>query len=931
MNLRTILISSIIICFMLQSCGQKPAETWLISAPAGKKYTAINRRGTTVIPNGRLLTPRGRQIEVAPHPYGLALSSDGSVAVTANSGFEPFSVSIIRDVLSQRPSVQQVPPQAQTDKGILAAVFMGLAISSDNKMLFVGGGQEGKVFLFDLTTGDKLKEIDCNTSHKGKRYKDSYVGDLVLSPDEKTLYAVDQANFRVVVIDTKKQSLVTSVPVGRYPFGITLSPDGKRAYVANVGMFEYSRILGTDPKDPGRIGLKYPPFAYLSKEAEEGVEIDGFQVPGLGKPNVPESFSVWEIEMENLEVARVTAKVKTGILVGQMVEGIPAVGGASPNSVVATAEHVYVSNGNNDSISVIDTKKDEIVATIHLKLDPRLGNLRGAIPFGLALSPDRKRLYVAESGINAVAVIDLDRNAVLGHIPVSWFPSKLAVSPDGQKLIVANAKGFGSGPNGGPDYQPGPEGRYVGNLMKGTVSVLDIPKDKALEKETSEVIKNNFKFQKPSSKHIKQRQKNPIPLLPGKNESPLKHLVFIVKENRTFDEVLGGKEGAKAEPSLARYGAGVTFTNKKKTRTVEDATVMPNHLALADRFAISDNFYCDSDVSADGHRFLVGVYPNEWVETNVAASYGDGREMKLDSNAPGVLAFTGASGAPIPDDYTEAGTIWDHLHRNGKNFFNFGLGFDFAPNIERQQFKYSGLRFVINYPMPASLFERTSKFFATYNMSIPDQFRVDMFIKEFKDRWLSEGSTLPSFLTIYLPNDHGTSEHPQDGYPFRESYMADNDLALGRVVEFLSRTPHWKDMAIFVTEDDPQGGLDHVDAHRSLLMVISPYAKRNYVSHVHYSFGSIMKTFWHVLALHYLNQYDAGATDLADMFTDQPDFAPFAALPVDQRIFDPQKALDPLDENFNWKALQESPRLDDPEVMQRWMREQEAKNKKPRD
>jgi len=927
MNHRTILIFSIMICLIFPSCGQKPAETWIISAPAGEEYTAIHREGTTVIPNGRLLTPRGRQIEVAPHPYGLTLSPDGSVASTANSGVRPFSISIIRDVLGEKPSVQQVPPQAQTDKGILAAVFMGLDITSDNQILYVGGGQEGKVFVFDLTTGDKLNEIDCNISDKGKRYEDSYIGDLVLSPDEKTLYAVDQANFRLVAIDTKKQIFATSVPVGRYPFGLTLSPDGKRAYVANVGMFEYSLISGIDPNDPDRFGLKYPPFAYLSKEAEEGVEIDGFQVPGLGEPNVPESFSVWEIELENLEEARVTAKVKTGILVGQMVEGIPAVGGASPNSVVATSERVYVSNGNNDSISVIDTKKDTVVATIFLRLDPRLGNLRGAIPFGLALSPNGKRLYAAEAGINAVAVIDVTRNAVLGHIPVGWFPSKLEVSQDGQKLIVANAKGFGSGPNGGPDFQPGPEGRYVGNLMKGTVSVLDIPEDKALEKETKKVIENNFKFQRLPSKKFMQRKRNPIPFYPGEKESPIKHIIFIVKENRTFDEVLGGKTGAKAEPSLARYGAGVTFTNKDKTKRVKDVTVMPNHLALADRFAISDNFYCDSDVSADGHRWLVGIYPNEWVETNVASSYGHGRKMKLHSSAPGVLAFTDASGTPIPEDYTEAGTIWDHFNRNGVDFFNFGLGFDFAPNIERQQFKYTGLRFVINYPMPAPLFERTSKFFATYNMSIPDQFRVDMFIKEFNDRWLSKDSIPPPFLTIYLPNDHGTLEHPKDGYPFRESYMADNDLALGRVVEFLSRTPYWKDMAIFVTEDDPQGGIDHVDAHRSILMVISPYAKKSYVGQVHCSFGSIMKTFWHILGLPYLNQYDAGATDLADMFIDQPNFSPYAALPVDQRVFDPQKALDPLDEDFNWKALQESPRLDDPEVMQKWMREQEAKNK----
>ena len=151
--------------------------------------------------------------------------------------------------------------------------------------------------------------------------------------------------------------------------------------------------------------------------------------------------------------------------------------------------------------------------------------------------------------------------------------------------------------------------------------------------------------------------------------------------------------------------------------------------------------------------------------------------------------------------------------------------------------------------------------------------------------------------------------------------MADNDLALGRILEFLSHTPYWKNMAVFVTEDDPQGGVDHIDAHRSILMVISPFAKKNYVSQTHYSFGSIMKTFWHILGIPYLNQFDAGATDLADMFTQEPDTAPYNARPVDSRIFDPQAALSPLDENFNWKALEESPEMDKPEIMQEWMRE----------
>lgn len=919
-----------ILTILFSSCTPAKKESLVISSPADQAYTAIHREGVTVLPNGRFLTPRGKQIEVAPHPYGLTLSSSGSLAVTANSGIEPFSISLIRDVLGENPTVQQVPPGALTDKGILAAVFMGLAVSADNRTLYAGGGQEGKVFVFDCASGEKTGEINCNTAFQGKNYEDSYIGDLVLSKDGSLLFAVDQSNFRMVAVDTKKRQLVASVEVGRLPFGIALSPDNKSIYVANVGVFQYSKISAAKDNNPESIGLDYPPFAFLSKEAEEGVERDGFLVRGLGDPNVPESFSVWEIDAGDLSKPRVTAKIKTGILVGQPVEGIPAVGGASPNSLAASSGRVFVSNGNNDSISVIDTEKDVVTATIPLNLDPRLAHLRGVIPFGLALSPDEKRLYVAEAGINAVAVIDVGSQAVLGHIPVGWFPSKIAVSRDGKTLIVANAKGFGSGPNGGPDFEPGPEGSYVGNLMKGTVSVVPIPGDKALKAETLQVIQNNFRFRKASSPDFAERADNPIPLYPGEKESPIKHIVFIVKENRTFDEVLGGIPGAAGEPSLARYGAGVSFTNKDGSRGVDHTDVMVNHLALAKRFAVSDNFYCDSDVSADGHRWLVGVYPNEWVETSVAASYGGGRELRMNSSAPGMFAFGNASGAILPEDYNEAGSIWEHLDRNGLDFFNFGLGIDFAPNIEKQEFKYIGLRYVINYPMPAPLFEKTSKVFATYNMSIPDQFRVNMFIKEFQKRWLPEGRTLPPFLMVYLPNDHGAQEQPENGYPYRESYMADNDLALGRVVEFLSHTRFWKNMAIFVTEDDPQGGVDHVDAHRSLLMVISPYAKKHWVEHTHYSFGSILKTFWHILGVPCLNQYDAGATNLGGMFTSEPDVMPYAASEVDSRIFDPQKALTPLDEKFDWKALPASPKLDDPAVMQKWMREDDLKrNKQP--
>ncbi len=186
---------------------------------------------------------------------------------------------------------------------------------------------------------------------------------------------------------------------------------------------------------------------------------------------------------------------------------------------------------------------------------------------------------------------------------------------------------------------------------------------------------------------------------------------------------------------------------------------------------------------------------------------------------------------------------------------------------------------------------------------------------------MSGKEELPRILTAIVPNDHGAGNRPDAGYPVRESYMMDNDLAIGRLVEFLSHTPYWKNMAIIITEDDAQGGIDHVDAHRSVLLVISPYSKRNYVSHTHYSFGSIFKTFWNVFGIPTLNQYDTGATDLADFFQSDPDFTPYKAVSPDLRVFNPQKALDPLDENFDWKALDDSPVIDKIEDMLRESKE----------
>jgi YVTN family beta-propeller protein len=921
-------IFKLLLLFLLTACSIKNIPTnkslWVISAPSGDQITKIDKKGNTVIPNGRFITPAGNNIITAPHPYGLTLSPNGNVAVTANSGTNPLSITIIKNILSNNPEVQQVPPGPASDKGVLASVFMGLAISPDNKTIYVAGGQENKVYLFDVNTGAKKDSIDCSFKAEAIDYSHGYIGDMKLSKDGKTLYAVDQIGFRMVILNTETKKLIHSVPVGRYPFGICLSPDEKKAYVANVGMFEYSFIKESNDKDAKIKSINYPAFAYGSKEMQTGIQNDTISIKGLGELNAIDSFSIFSINIEDSLQPKVTAKIKTGHLVGALVEGIPAVGGSSPNSIVATDDYVFVSNGTNDNISVISIAKDAVVNTIALKIDSRVKQFRGVIPFGLALSPDKKRLYVAESGINAVAVINIADQKVLGHIPTAWFPSKIEVSKDGEKLIIANAKGFGSGPNGGATFKIGTDGSYIGSLMKGTVQIVAIPKDEQLEEMTQQVISNNFKFTNVTDSIFKNRANNPIPLYPGAQESPIKHIVFISKENRTYDEVFGQLKKGNGDSTLARFGENASFSNRKKTDSVANTTVMPNHLALARQFSISDNFYVDSDVSADGHRWLVNTYPNEWCETATAASYGGNREFKEGSKAPGVFAMNGAAGAIYPEDYNEAGSMWDHLDRHNVDFYNFGFSIMFEPALYKSEFKYTGIQQYVNFPMPKPLFERTSKIFPTYNTAIPDQFRIDQFIKEFNSKWMNGKEKMPAFTTVILPNDHGADDIPEAGYPFRESYMADNDLAVGRIVEYLSHTPYWKNMLIVITEDDAQNGVDHVDAHRSILMVISPWVKRDYVGHQHYSFGSLFKSYWNILGLPYLNQYDAGATDLSDIFTTTPNFKPYEALNVDSRIFDPQKALDPFDEKFNWKALQDSPKIDNEVDMLRDSKEQDA-------
>ncbi len=877
-------ILPLILILLLFSCDKKQTISTL-QVPGMDLYCKIDTAGESVIPSGRIVKPYGKFVRIAPDPFGLTLSPDGTLALSVHNN-------LLTLVNTADNSTTEVSAPF-SDKGS----YMGAAITMDNKTAYLSGGDSGDIIIMNLESNESSGRISLNGKSGGKDFRGSLIGDIVLSEDEKRLYVLDQFNFRMVILDPARKRVLHSVPVGRFPLGIDISPDGKFAYIANTGIFDYPLAPGLTEKNLEEAGLDFPPYGLPSEEARNGTEIDGRLIPGLGSSDVPEAVSVWTVSLDS---NKVISMEKTGYRMGEKVEGLEIVGGSSPNSISAGRSRVFVSNATNDNISVLDPVTGKVISNVKLNIDPRIDSFRGMIPFGIELSNDESRLYVALSGLNAICVVDAVSLNVLGYIPTGWFPTKLRISPDDRTLYVVTARGQGSGPNGGKSFVLTSAGTYVGDIMKGTFEKIDLGQIN-LDLTTRQVVDNTFR-----EISIKDDPGNPLPPVAGIRKSPIRHIVYITKENRTFDEVYGELENAEADSSLARYGLNVNVASRDRTRLVNNVNVMPNHQKLAREFAVSDNFYCDSDASVHGHRWMVGTYPNEWVEINSSMEI----TRDLFSSAPGRKYVAGSSGAVYPEDYNEAGGMWEHLSRHGVSFYNFGQGFEFSGADEQQWHKYTGVKMGVMFPMPKPLYDRTSRKYATYNTSVPDQFRIDMFEEELEEKWLSGKEEFPAVITMIIPNDHGSSERIEDGYPFRESYMADNDLALGRVIEKLSHSKWWPEMLIIVTEDDAQDGRDHIDAHRSLLMMISPWIKKGYVSHSHSNFGAILKTIYNICDIPALNQFDATATLLQDFFTDKPDLTPYELVMVDNRIFDPQEALDPYDRDFRWESLGESPEID---------------------
>ncbi len=885
-----------LIFFLGVFCGsvfsQKKVD--LLTAPAGDKFTKINQSGISILPSGRLVKPAGSSLLITDGPYGMALSPDGTTAVTLHNG-----VFTIIDVMSM--AATRVPSYDKKLKSPLSkGSFLGVAFAKDSKTIYLSGGDNGAVISYDIQKLTRLDSISLNGVVSGKEYVDSFTSDLILNESNNELLVLDKGNFRMVRIDLTTKKITASIPVGRQPFGLALSPDHQTAFVANVGMYSYPLITGTTPANFDSIMISQFPYGDNTKESINGTVVEGRKIPGVGSPLHPDAMSVFTID---LKTNFVIDKFKTGHQIGHMVEGAEVVGGASPNSIAVGSNLAYVSNATNDNISILDYKNHKIIGHIPIKVDPRIDHYRGLLPFGLTLSRDEKTLYVALLGFNAVAVIDVQTQTTKGLIPSGWGPTRVLLSKDESELYITTCRGLGAGPNGGKGFITPPQGSFISDIQLGSFHKVTTPDGAQLASYTKQSIDNTF-----VQKSVVD-DKNPLPPLPGIRKSPIKYVVYITKENRTYDEVLGQLKNAAGDSTLSRFGINCEYMFPDTARKrLANLRISPNHIKAAKQFAFSDNYYCDSDASIHGHHWMVGVLPNEWVEANAATT----KTAKLFSSAPG-RRWPGTGGAVDPEDFGEIGGLWEALERSKVSFYNFGEANETAHVRDEWYDTKTGASHVVMVPMQKALFKRTSLNYAGFNVNIPDQYRVDQFEKEFTDRWIKGREKLPSFLAMQVPNDHCAGKRPADGYFYPHSFMADNDLAVGRILHFLSRTKYWKQMLVIITEDDPQGGSDHIDAHRSILMMEGPYVKKGYVSHNHANFGSILKTIYNILNVKYVNQFDVTASLLQDFFTDKPDFTPYTLEKHDSRIFNADLAMKRYNKTIDWQKIEKGPDMDDEE------------------
>ncbi|MEI6275553.1 MAG: bifunctional YncE family protein/alkaline phosphatase family protein [Prolixibacteraceae bacterium] len=751
--------------------------------------------GSVLVPSNQLLRPAGSQIEMPGRPVDMTLLSHEQFLLVKNMK----SLELIR--LSDKKILQTLP----FGKG--GSSFTGICASVDSKHIYLTEAT-GKVLIAGFDSNNKLSWESEITMPKPSIGDDPAPGGLALNKAEDRLFVTLSRNNSLAVVNLKDQS-IREIPVGIAPYDVSMTDDSK-AYVTNWG---------------GRRPV----------EGESTYNTSGSQVLVDPVTGVANNGSVSVIDIKSNKSVK---EINVGL---------------HPCGMTLSADKslLYVACANSDQIFVIDTKKEEVKTriSVHLKKE----TLFGSAPNALALSPDGKYLYAANGTDNALCVIETAApNRVAGYIPTGWYPGAVIMNGAGTQLYVANVKGVGSRNKGA-----GKAG-YNSHDHLGSVSVIPVPDQAALPKMTDIVEQNNNLMK--SSRNQAAAGNIPatsaVPLLPSQ-KSPIKHVLYIIKENRTYDQIFGDMKQGDGDTSLVLFGRETT----------------PNHHKLAEKFVLLDNFYCSGVLSADGHQWTDEAYVTDYLEK----SFG---------NFTRSYPYDGGDALA----YASTGFIWDNVLRNKLTFRNYGefVNAEILPKPATfsaiyKDFQQGTKNFSIRaIPNIEQIKPYTCPTFVGFPINVPDVYRAGEFIKEL--RGFEKTGNLPNFMIMLLPADHTSGTRP--GLPTPRAAVADNDLALGQIVEAISNSQFWKETCIFVTEDDPQAGLDHVDGHRTVGMVISPYTKHKEVVSTYYSQINMVRTIENILGIPPMNQLDNASEPMSDCFQDKPDFTPYKAerniIPLDE-------------------------------------------------
>lgn len=805
--------------------------TAAVAAPEpGATSERVGRDGErTVLPVNQVLTPLGTQIDFAGRPQVIALSPDGKLLVTSGKNHQLVVLNPETGVLLQsvampdekvnEPQPDVVSPNILTPDGKAQVSFTGLIFSPDGKRVFLSN-VNGSVKVFSVDAEGKIApshSLPLPLANAPRRKQEIPAG-LAVSADGAKLYVCGNLSNTLLELDAGTGKVLRTFEVGVAPYDVVLA--GGKAYVSNWGGRRAGDGDSTGPAGRGTV-VRVDPVRHIASEGS--------------------------VSVLDLEGAKPAVEILTGLH-------------ASALAVSPDGRYVVCANAGSDNLSVIDVREDKIVETIWAKDKP--SDLLGATPNALAFSKGGTTLYVANGTQNAVAVIDFEpserESKLRGLIPVGWFPGALALDKTRDVLAVANIKGHPALKKKAKDGTTG----FNSHHYTGSISLVPVPKDDALPKLTESVLRNLRRDAIVASK-LPPRPGQPARPVPERIGEPsvFKHVVYIIKENRTYDQVLGDIAKGNGDPDLCIFGEKIT----------------PNQHKMVNDFVLLDNTYCAGILSADGHQWSTTAFATDYMEKSFAGfprSYPDGMgEDEADALA-----------------YSPGGFLWDNALKHKKTIRNYG---EFAaPSVRWRDPQRKGSPKFLDcfrkwkgenddvifesYPMVESLKPYVPTDYVGWSMEVPDQFRADFVIRELKQ--FEEKGELPNLIFICLPNDHtnGTSTSA----PTPAAYLADNDLAFGRIVEAFSHSKFWKETAIFAIEDDPQAGWDHVSGYRTTAYCISPYTKRGEVISTQYNTTSIIRTIEQILGLPPMNQFDASATPMSDCFTEKADFTPFKALPA---------------------------------------------------